>query len=32
MNQESDHNKHNNRGQAGHKPQEHTELEEKQTK
>ena len=32
MNQESDHNKHNDSGQAGHKPQKHTELEEKKTK
>jgi len=32
MNKESDHNKHNDPGQAGHKPQKHTELEEKQTK
>ena len=30
MNQESDHNKHNDRGQTGHKPQKHTEAEEKQ--
>jgi len=32
MNQESDHNKHNDPGQAGHKPQKHTELEEKPTR
>jgi len=32
MNQESDHNKHNDSGQAGHKAQKHTELEEKKTK
>ena len=30
MNQESDHNKHNDPGQSGHKPQKHTEAEEKQ--
>jgi hypothetical protein len=30
MNQESDHNKHNDPGQTGHKPQKHTEAEEKQ--
>ena len=30
MNQESDHNKHNDPGQLGHKPQKHTEAEEKQ--
>jgi hypothetical protein len=30
MNQESDHNKHNDPGQAGHKPQKHSEAEEKQ--
>ena len=30
MNQESDHNKHNDQGQTGHKPQNHTEAEEKQ--
>jgi len=30
MNQESDHNKHNDPGQPGHKPQKHTEAEEKQ--
>jgi hypothetical protein len=30
MNQESDHNKHNDPGQAGHKPQKHTEAEQKQ--
>jgi len=30
MNQESDHNKHNDAGQSGHKPQKHTEAEEKQ--
>ena len=30
MNQESDHNKHNDGGQSGHKPQKHTEAEEKQ--
>ena len=29
MNQESDHNKHNDPGQSGHKPQKHTEAEEK---
>jgi hypothetical protein len=27
--QESDHNKHNEKGQAGHKPQEHSPAEEK---
>src|SRR4051812_27856845 len=32
MTQESDHNKHNDLSQAGHKPQMHTELEEKQIK
>jgi hypothetical protein len=30
MNQESDHNKHNDPGQSGHKPQKHTEAEVKQ--
>ena len=31
MNQESrDHNKHNNPGQSGHKPQKHSPAEEKQ--
>jgi len=30
MNQESNHNKHNDGGQAGHKPQKHTEAEQKQ--
>ena len=30
MNQESDHNKHNDPGQPGHKPQQPTVLEEKQ--
>jgi hypothetical protein len=30
MNQESDHNKHNDGGQTGHKPQQHTPAEEKQ--
>ena len=30
MNQESDHNKHNDSGQSGHKPQEHSPAEEKQ--
>ena len=30
MNQESDHNKHNDAGQAGHKPQQPSILEEKQ--
>jgi len=30
MNQESDHNKHNDPGQSGHKPQQHTAAEEKQ--
>jgi hypothetical protein len=29
MNQESDHNKHNDPGQPGHKPQVHTPAEEK---
>lgn len=29
MNQESDDNKHNQRGQSGHKPQQHTPAEEK---
>ncbi len=29
MNQESDHNKHNDPGQSGHKPQKHTEAEQK---
>jgi hypothetical protein len=29
MNQESDHNKHNDAGQTGHRPQEHTPAEEK---
>jgi hypothetical protein len=28
-NQESDHNKHNAAGQSGHKPQQHSEAEEK---
>jgi hypothetical protein len=32
MNQESDHNKHNDPGQRGHKPQQPTVLEEKQNK
>jgi hypothetical protein len=32
MNQESDHNKHNDPGQPGHKPQQPTVLEEKQNK
>ena len=32
MNQESDHNKHNDPGQSGHKPQQPTVLEEKQNK
>jgi hypothetical protein len=31
LNQESDHNKHNDGGQAGHKPQQHTDAEEKQS-
>jgi hypothetical protein len=31
LNQESDHNKHNDGGQAGHKPQRHTHAEEKQS-
>jgi len=31
MNQESDHNKHNDPGQSGHKPQMHSEAEEKQS-
>ena len=30
LNQESDHNKHNDRGPKGHKPQQHTPAEEKQ--
>jgi len=30
MNQESDHNKHNDPGQPGHKPQKHSEAEQKQ--
>jgi hypothetical protein len=30
MNQESDHNKHNEPGQTGHKPQQHSPAEEKQ--
>ena len=30
MNQESDHNKHNDTGQRGHKPQKHSPAEEKQ--
>jgi hypothetical protein len=30
MNQESDHNKHNDQGQSGHKRQKHTEAQEKQ--
>jgi hypothetical protein len=30
VNQESDHNKHNDPGQSGHKPQKHSEAEEKQ--
>ena len=30
MNQESDHNKHNDGGQSGHKPQKHTPAEEKE--
>ena len=30
MNQESDHNKHNDSGQSGHKPQQHTPEQEKQ--
>jgi len=30
MNQESDHNKHNDDGQTGHKPQQHSPAEEKQ--
>ena len=29
LNQESDHNKHNDPGQQGHKPQEHSPAEEK---
>jgi hypothetical protein len=29
LNQESDHNKHNDKGQSGHKPQEHSPSEEK---
>jgi hypothetical protein len=29
MNQESDHNKHNDGGQSGHKPQKHSPAEEK---
>jgi hypothetical protein len=29
MNQESDHNKHNDTGQRGHKPQKHSPAEEK---
>ena len=32
MNQESDHNKHNDPGQPGHKPQQPTVLQEKQNK
>jgi hypothetical protein len=32
MNQESDHNKHNDPGQPSHKPQQPTVLEEKQNK
>ena len=32
MNQESDHNKHNDPGQPGHKPQQPTVLKEKQNK
>jgi hypothetical protein len=32
MNQESDHNKHNDPGQPGHKPRQPTVLEEKQNK
>jgi hypothetical protein len=31
LNQESDHNKHNDPGQRGHKPQKHTSAEEKQS-
>jgi len=31
MNQESDHNKHNDSGQSGHKPQKHSPAEEKQS-
>ena len=31
MNQESDHNKHNDPGQSGHKPQKHSPAEEKQS-
>ena len=30
VNQESQHNKHNDPGQSGHKPQEHSPAEEKQ--
>jgi hypothetical protein len=30
MNQESDHNKHNDPGQAGHKPQKHSAAQQKQ--
>jgi hypothetical protein len=30
MNQESDHNKHNDAGQSGHKPQKHSPAEEKE--
>jgi hypothetical protein len=30
MNQESDHNKHNDPGQSGHKPQKHSEAEQNQ--
>ena len=30
VNQESDHNKHNDSGQSGHKPQQHAPAEEKQ--
>jgi hypothetical protein len=30
MNQESDHNKHNDPGQLGHEPQKHSEAEQKQ--
>ena len=29
VNQESDHNKHNDEGQSGHKPQQHSPAEEK---
>jgi hypothetical protein len=31
MNQESDHNTHNDPGQSGHKPQKHGPAEEKQS-